>query len=348
LKDFITESLKAGVIVEVNLFSAHYGGGWNYSAFNAKNNVNNTDTLQAKLVNTLQNGNILSHQERYVRKIVRELNNFPNIYFEIQNEPWADQTDTVLVHNDYGPIEDWRNTLQVVSQLSNDWHRKVRGWIKDEESKLPVKHLISHNISNFHYPITDPDPNISIFNFHYSSPLAVEENYHLNKVIGFNETGFAGSEDLTYRRQAWRFMMAGGALFNQLDYSFSVGSENGSDTTYKAPGGGSGALRAQFSILKKYLDQLDIIKFHPDHGVIKAAPGNRVQALSDGKNQYVIYIEPIAMKPHAIILNLPAGSFQAKWRDVGTGREIKTEMIKDSKILTPLHQKDLVVLISKK
>lgn len=37
LKDFMTEAGRNGIIVEVNLFSAHYGAGWNYSAFNPKN-----------------------------------------------------------------------------------------------------------------------------------------------------------------------------------------------------------------------------------------------------------------------------------------------------------------------
>ncbi|MEJ7683293.1 MAG: hypothetical protein WKG06_36630 [Segetibacter sp.] len=67
---------------------------------------------------------------------------------------------------------------------------------QEEESKLANKHLISQNISNFHYPITNPDPNISIFNFHYTLPEAATENYYLNS--GFNETGFAGPLQTTH------------------------------------------------------------------------------------------------------------------------------------------------------
>ena len=109
--------------------------------------------------------------------------------------------------------------MQVVSEASNAWHRKVAAWIKDEESKLPKKHLIAQNISNFRYPITDPDPNISIFNFHYTYPAAAHENYHLNKVIGFNETGLPESWTLHTGDKPAVLMVV--RLFNHLDIVFS-------------------------------------------------------------------------------------------------------------------------------
>ncbi|GAB3903433.1 hypothetical protein GCM10028803_31880 [Larkinella knui] len=345
LKDFMTQARQHGIIVEVNLFSAHYSDGWKYSALNPKNNVNKTDSLPSQRVNTLQNGNLLVYQERYVRKIVRELNGFGNCYFEIQNEPWADQTEIILKHNEYGPEKDWRSTLQVVSQRSNDWHRQVARWIRDEESKLPVQHLISQNISNFHYPIADADPTISIFNFHYALPEAVTENYQLNRVIGFNETGFAGRDDATYRRQAWRFLMAGGGLFNQLDYSYSVGAETGQDTSYKAPGGGSPALRAQFRIMKDFFGKLNFVDYKPDHQVVASAPGAMAQALSNGKSEWVIYYEPMAVKPHDVRLNLHKGTYQAAWTDVATGRKLKTETVINGRLPVPADGNEKVVVI---
>ena len=69
---------------------------------------------------------------------------------------------------------------------------------------------------------------MSVFNFHYAAPpIAVAHNYHLNRVIGCNETGFKGTSDSVYRLQAWQFLLAGGALFNNLDYSFTAGYEDG-------------------------------------------------------------------------------------------------------------------------
>ena len=345
LKNFMQEASRNGVIVEATLFSAHYGGGWNYSAFNPKNNINNTDSVGSVLVNTLKNGNLLKEQEKYVRKLVNELNGYDNFYFEVQNEPWADQTDVVLQHNEYGSEKDWRSTLQVVSQASNDWQRKVAGWIKDEESRLPGKHLISQNISNFHYPIADADPAISIFNFHYALPQAVEENYYLNKAIGFNETGFAGSADKTYRRQAWRFLMAGGALFNQLDYSFSAGFENGQDTTYKAPGGGSPALRKQFAILKTFFESLNFVSLKPDPTLVKSSAGARAITLSNSKDVWIIYVEPMATRSHALLLNLP-GAHEGQWMNVTTGQLQKKVTIINGRCEVPEDREDKVIVIT--
>jgi Cellulase (glycosyl hydrolase family 5) len=348
LADFIAEAQRRGIIVEVNLFSAHYGDGWKYSAFNPKNNVNRTDSIMSTAVNTLQNGTILGHQERYVREIVRRLNRFDNIYFEIQNEPWADQSDVIRMHNAYGPATDWRTTLQVVSQRSNDWQRRVAGWITNEEKRLPIRHLISQDISNFHYAITDPDPNVSIFTFHYASPEAIRENSHLNKVIGFNETGFAGQADSTYRRQAWRFLLSGGGLFNQLDYSYAVGSETGTDSVGTSPGGGGVALRSQFNVLAQLVKLLNISTLMPDQAVVRAAPGTQTWAMSDGKTRWAIYCETLAMKSYDLTLNLPTGVYEAEWLDAKTGKSLRKMDVVKGVIHAPAGVADRVVLVRRK
>jgi hypothetical protein len=345
LKQFMAEAEKNGVIVEVNLFSAYYQTGWQYSALNRNNNINHTDSVKSSLVNSLQNGNILAYQEKYVKKIVRELNAYPNLYFEIQNEPYATLKDTVILYNEYGDAKDFRNSLEVVAQKSIEWQRKVSGWIKDEEGQLSNKHLISQNISNFQYPIAEPDPNVSIFNFHYALPKAVTENLYLNKVIGFNETGFAGKVSLTYRRQAWRFLMAGGGLFGQLDYSFATGGETGQDTTFAAPGGGGPTLRKQLGLLKYFFDNYAIASLKPDQTVITASPGAATESLSNGKKLWLIYLEPQAVKTYTITLNLPKGKYKAQWMDVSTGNIISGYEFTGNQIKVPAGVADKALVI---
>ncbi len=346
LKDFMSLSRDNDVMVEVCLFSSHYDGGWNYSPLNPQNNINSTAQLTASEVNSLNNGELLAWQEKYVRKLVQELNGFGNFYFEIQNEPWADQTEVVFTRNDYGSSP-WTDIIQVVSRASNDWQRRVASWIKDEESKLPNQHLISQNVSNFYYPITDPDPQIDIFTFHYAYPRSVSDNYYLDKVIGFNETGFAGGKDATYRRQAWQFLMAGGALFSHLDYSFSVGFENGQDSSYQSPGGGSPLLRKQIGILKTFMESLDFVRLKPDVSVVSAAPGATTLALSDSESTWVVYWESMATKTHDLTLDLPTGNYVARWMNVETGAEISLENIQGGKVKVPNDQSDKVLVLKK-
>ena len=90
LHDFLSEAAKRGIVVEISLFSSQYGEmQWALSPFNPANNVNGPSAIDRKLINTLESGNILAHQERYTRKLVREVSAFDNVIFELQNEPFA-------------------------------------------------------------------------------------------------------------------------------------------------------------------------------------------------------------------------------------------------------------------
>lgn len=359
LQDFMQKAAERGVIVEITLFSAYYGAGWAYHPFNGLNNINGTPAdLPATQVNTVENGSILAFQEAYTRKMVAELNRFDNFYFEIQNEPWAEGKDTVLVWNDYlGPDDlklswqQWKNTLEVASEKSREWHKTISAWIVEAEKMQRKKHLISHNIANFKMPAYASDPYISIYTFHYALPEAVTINYGLNKVIGFNETGFAGKNDDTYRRQAWRFMMSGGGLFGQLDYSFTVGHEDGTDLENDAPGGGSPTLRKYFRILKNYLESLQLASLHPDASFLQHTAGAFAYPMRDAKH-WVVYIEPMLSKPAALSLALPKGKYTATWTDVQTGAVLKTETVvitrKVQVLMGPEGAGDKVVMVKRR
>lgn len=337
LHDFMKKAAQRAVIVEVNLFSSYYGGsGWPYHPFHGSNNINGTPAdLPANKVNTLDNGGLLRFQEAYVRKLVRELNGYDNFYFEIQNEPWADQKDTAVVWNDYlGPddfkqaaLNQWKNTVEVVSEASLAWQRRVAAWIAGEEQKLRKKHLVSQNVSNFKSPVPASDATVSLYTFHYAYPDAVAMNYGLNKPIGFNETGFAGRKDETYRRQAWRFLMSGGGLFNHLDYSFTTGHEDGSDTANRAPGGGSAALRKSLGVLGKYIGGLQLATLRPDKSFLTQVQGAFAYAMKDAQSR-IVYLESLSEGPARIGLNLPDGIYLVEWTNVQTGEPMGREEIK--------------------
>jgi hypothetical protein len=127
-----------------------------------------------------------------------------------------------------------------------------------------------------------------------------------------------------------------------------VGSEAGQDTTYKAPGGGSPALRRQFRILKDFLHSLDLVSLGPDHATITAAPGARAQALSNGRSQWVIYLEKLSVKEYPLTLNLPKGTFQAEWMDVATGQKLGGTSAANGLLKVPPGDGDKVVVIRSK
>ena len=317
-RDFLAEAGKRGIVVEVTLFSSHYQEAhWKLSPFNPANNVNGTNAIDWKELNTLKNGNILGWQERYARKLVHEAGDFDNVTFEIQNEPWSDRGELASVVNPYlqGPARDrYPNSIDVADKLSMDWQARVAGWIASEDGAHG--HLIAQNYANFGFPVKELAPEASVVNFHYAYPRAVEDNYGLQKAIGYDETGFLGQDDLTYLRQAWNFMMAGGSTFDALDYSFSVGHEDGLDAAPNGPGGGSATLRRELGILSRFLNGLPLTELRPDRTAVKHAGGAVARVLTT-HSEYAIYLDGDG--PVDITLSLPPGSYSGEFVDIVSG-----------------------------
>jgi hypothetical protein len=316
-------------VVEMTLFSSHYADmNWANSPLKSDNNVNATDAIDRRLLHTLANGNTLGYQERLVRKIVDELSGFDNVFYEIQNEPWSDRTVTVDTINPYlraPALKVYPNAVDVADAESVAWQARVASWIVAEEAALPERHLIAQNYCNFRYPVRELAPGVSIVNFHYAYPEAARLNYGLGKLLAYDETGFAGREDSFYRKQAWNFLFAGGGTFNNLDYSFTVGHEDGTDAEPNGPGGGSAALRRQLGILSEFLRSFDLAKMRPDPLAVASAPGLYTQTLSLPGERYAVF--STGAGPGRLELAIPAGTYAAEWIDTKTGAVIKRERV---------------------
>jgi hypothetical protein len=350
LKDFLTEAGRRGVVVELTLFCSTYGDKqWAVHPLNPANNVQEHAVKNFRAMHTTDaEPALLAVQERLVRHLVRELNAFDNLFYEIQNEPWADNHVMGETINPYlaDKHPGFPNAVEVTAPRSVNWQAGIARIIGDEESRLPHRHLIAQNVANFRLPInpkTDLAPGVSVANFHYAHPEAVVWNRGLNApavqpapaakrpaespanpasavqsvTIGCDETGFAGRNDSTYRRQAWNFVMSGGALFNHLDYSFTAGKEDGTDTTNKAPGGGSPALRRHLKILADFLHSFDLTTLRPDTTVVVGSPGAVSRALGSANSAYAVYLE--GRSPTTLTLQLPPGHWRAEFVSPTTG-----------------------------
>jgi hypothetical protein len=146
-------------------------------------------------------------------------------------------------------------------------------------------------------------------------------NYGLNKVIGDNETGFKGTNDTHYRMEAWQFILAGGGLYNNLDYSFVAGREDGAFVyPAKQPGGGNPVFRRQMRTLTRFIHGFDFIRMKPDGSVVKGGLPEKAKAyaLVEPGKQYGIYV--FGGTQTDLELELPAGNYQAEWLDPVTGK----------------------------
>ena len=326
LKDFVAQADKRGVIVEMNLFCPFYEEAqWKLSPQNAANNINGVGLVGRTNVYTLdQNGGLLALHEALTRKIVTELKDFDNVYYEICNEPY------------FGGV-----TLE--------WQRHIADIIVETEKTFSARHLISQNIANGKARVTNPHPAVSIFNFHYASPPdTVAMNYGLNKVMGDNETGFKGTNDSHYRMEAWEFILAGGGLYNNLDYSFVAGLEDGTFVYPKSqPGGGNPGFRRQMKVLKNFIHSFDFLKMKPDNTLIQGGLPDkaRARALAEPGKQYAIYI--FGGTQSNLALDLPAGNYAVAWVNTISGEIDKKETLNHgggtATLVSPAYAQDIAL-----
>ena len=284
---------------------------------NARNNVNGVGQVPRTEVLTLKHAGLLERQLAFVRKAVTELNPFDNVYFEICNEPY------------FGGV-------------ALDWQNKVAETIVATEKDLPNRHLIAQNIANGKAEIRNPHPAVSIFNFHYASPPdAVSMNWRLGKPIGFDETGFQGTGDRVYRRQAWEFLMAGGAVFSNLDYSFTPEHEDGSARVEDpTPGGGGRELRKQLGIMKDFLERFDLMNTSENNAiVVTTVPDglrSEIRVLFDrSRGSYGVYV-PRGPRVE-LVLELPSRPYQVEWIDPRDGKVLRAEDLDSRGRITTAH-----------
>jgi len=348
LKDFIAEAGKRNIVVELDLFSNFYDTvQWKLSPLYYSNNINGLKPVEDhREILSLRHPGLLKIQEDMVKKILEECNSFDNLYYEVCNEPYFGDKEAL-----------------------DAWEEHITGIIDGIEKELPKKHLISQNIENGSLKVEKPHQAVSIFNFHYAAPpVTVGMNYELNKPIGDNETGFRGTGDSHYRKEGWDFITAGGALYNNLDYSFTVDNEDGSFSFPETqPGGGGKTLRNQLRILKEVFSGIDFLKMKPvEYNQQALLPeGATVRILEEAGKQYLIYINNSRSEKSdsalsgvkqfsdlKLTLDLPAGNYKCEWIDPVKGSRSPL-LINDHKGGTyvfnaPLIGEDIALLIKEK
>jgi hypothetical protein len=338
LRDFVAQAGRRGIVVELVLFCTIYDDKlWAVNPMNPANNRQGIGPASRLEVYTGKDRELLAVQEALVRKIAAELRDCDNVYYEVCNEPY------------FGGV-------------TPEWTDRIVAALVDAESAAPAPHLIAQNIANGSAEIKKPNPHVSIFNFHYATPpQTVALNYGLGKALADDETGFRGQADLPYRTEAWDFLLAGGAVYDNLDYSFTATHPDGTAKVTTSPGGGGPGLRRQLKVLKDFMDGLDFVHMKPDNAVVKGGrvtaglAGNppeaqvTARALVEPGKTYAVYVRGGSRADLA--LNLPAGSYRAEWLDTKTGETAKAEEFEhgggQKMLASPEYSDDIILRIKR-
>ena len=359
-KDFLRKCAARGIICEVTFFSNPYST-YRYalSPCHRDNNINGVGSTveNPDVFMTLDDPSIVAFQERLVRKLVTELNEFDNVYFEICNE----------ANLSGGKLDSLENEERKIIA----WQRYHAGVIRQVEKSLPKRHLIAVN-AHFQFRASGNskrmrnddeayfrDPNIDIINYHYISSKTnaggwwfeyngpprgragqiwhfLRQRDEYCKPIIYDET-FSGvvrrnpERYLVNRAEAWEMLLSGGAGYNNLDWSFTPQDETGSGRVPIGDGRrlDGRRLREWFNILRQLLAECDLSNLSPAVGVLAGKiPGYGYAASTDSHGRYLLYLvdeqvyflKPCEDRKLEISLSLPPGRYSAVTLYPGDGK----------------------------
>jgi len=331
LRDFVAAAGERGVVVEYVLFCFFYADTlWEASPMHPTNNVNGVAVTDRNSSYTLENTHLLAIQDALARKAAAELADFDNVYFEVINEAYSSHD----------------------GDLTLDWQHHIVDTLVAAEADLPQRHLIAINYQNRVARIADLHPDVDIINFHYATPEAAAWNYHLDRPMADDETGFKGSTCSPYRTEAWAFMLSGGAVLSHLDYSFTVASPEGlSPILGTTPGHGGPEWRAQLTVLKRFLDSLDLIAMAPTPEAASLFNALHIHAavMAEVGKAYAVYLW--GGGPNVgLNLALPAGDYHATWINPVDGKVMRMERVDKhtgggARLRSPIFHEDIALKV---
>ena len=317
LKAIAQAASDRGIVVEFTFLSVFYSDlEWQKSPFHPSNNVqgygasgNRYDSMRQNSANA----SLMERQTAAVRRIVRELNGFDNVIFEIQNEPF------------------W-NEENVKDDEEVAFHNSMLAAIRDEEATLQNRHLVAHNfpqqmaamsadfdILNEHYPAAVPNTTIA------GAEALLSNHYSRGKILSLDETNTINEAQT--RLEAWMFFIGGGGIYDGLDYEGKVYTE--ADPSGDTPLGAS--IRGTVRNAATYMERMHLVALRRNLAWVTGGipSGARLQASANPGQQYVAYLHhgqsgganfqlnynPINSSNHNASLNvtLPAGTWRAVW-----------------------------------
>lgn len=313
LKDFVHLAAERGIVVEITLLYVLYGegpdnGNWSLHPLNAANNVNGVGRGDWHRYNTLDDPALVARQEAVIRQLVTALNPFDNVVYEICDEPYLSGAS---------PAE------------TEAWQNRMLDAFDGVRRKLPNRQLVAVNPANLYAKVDRVHPAVDWLNFHYASPpAAAPMNHHLHKPLGFDETpGNQGTNALPRRREAWAWLLSGGALYNNLDPSFATDDATGSGRVKQPDGTFDGrAVRAQLKVLRDFMSSLDLVRMRPTETFLQHRPQTAKigYVLAAAGRQYAVYV-PRGGRPARFVADLPTGEWRAEWIAPADGRVLANE-----------------------
>jgi hypothetical protein len=176
----------------------------------------------------------------------------------------------------------------------------------------------------------------------------LERYYARNRPMVFDETE-TDRPGSVVRREAWAFLLSGGAGYNHLDSSFMIDDETGSGRAeWDGKRHDYRRLRRQLGYLKRFMEGLNFLQLRHETKIVRSAPeGVKTYALSERRGTYALYLD--GKGSGELVLNTPDGRYRAEWVSPRTGQVvqiIEAESRSGSLVLRlPAYSEDLALRV---
>lgn len=342
LRDFCVQAGARGIIVEVTFFSQYYqnepSGPWRICPLNAINNINGVGEIEYYMFTSLADAALVARQEALVRRIVAELKDLDNIYYEICNEP--------------NPMPDQPSAG---TEAIGAWHNHLVSVVAEAEAAFPRRHMLAVCDRTAYVRLDQ----VSILNFHYNDAArkGLEQYRHSGRALAFDETLsgiIAWNAPLDFaarRKEAWEFMFQGGSVYDYLDVTVATDDPTG---TGKAafPDGQSydgERMRLYLKYLNDFLHGLDLVRMQPDDSILKNPPRTAAVHALAGNGSYALYLNGDGIR--YLTVTVPAGRYRAAWFNPRSGGvEAAMEIAADGgdvRLELPPYEEDLALRMTR-
>lgn len=349
LHDFVRLASECGLIVEVVLFSNTYSEDrWCLNPLNAHNNVNDLAKIPWYEYTTRRHPGLYARQVEFVRRVVRELNTYDNIIWEICNEPCGG----------LGP--DGSPTPEEV----NEWLSSLIRVLRETEAELPNRHLVAGQeaaaiklvgeeqvpegqelaekaFAEMDYDVVNVHPwhNTPYGGKQYDLGRFMQAQLHLKacrdycldtyrelKPLNLDEDNCASQYKnllgwTVHRKRAWTVLMCG-CHYDYIDFSIQPHLETGTPESQRC-------IRSWMGHLSGFIHSVDLVRARPLPGWLKAQPEHTVEsALAVQGEDYCVYLADERELDDAgagnaisgeIVVDLPSGTYKVACYSPTTG-----------------------------
>jgi hypothetical protein len=371
LHRFLDAASKRGIVVELTLFSNTYGENiWALNPFRAENNLQHVGAIPWQDYTSLKDAELVRRQMQYALKVIQETSAYDNVYYEICNEPGGGFSGHAMPRD------------------GDAWQEEMGRVVREELRRLGRPHLIAGQQTftykpAFRFPL-DETYSGSVFDIVNVHPLPDTELrgrlYQLGHFMSrelmlnpfaefsraaalkpkptvFDEDNAASMyRDQTgwtiHRKRAWTALL-NGAHYDYIDFSITVGRENGTPESRRG-------IRTWMQHLSEFMSSFDYLHSKLDRDWIRAIPDHLTSSAMSNGREFAAYladsrevIDPSygSALAGAVTISLPPGSYLARLYSPSTGEYspgIEVTGNRDVKIHLSEFKDDIVLRVTRK